>query len=124
MKPQIQAGELPAGLILPPRENDYHPWNEKAKAWVLTKEDQAQLLAEAVGRGVAAINDMVDGAYRHVTRFQPEYELREQQARKYKAGGCARQLALVAQRPCRHCAHSIQGGGIKIPATGAGIRNK
>ena len=31
---------------------------------------------------------MVDEAYRHVTRFQPEYLLREQQARDYKAGGC------------------------------------
>ena len=83
-----QVGELPGGLTFTPRENEYQTWDEKAKAWVLTKEDQSQLLAEAVGRGVIAINDMVDGAYRHVTRFQPEYELREQQARDYKAGGC------------------------------------
>lgn len=83
-----QVGELPEGLTMLPRENEHQTWDEKAKAWVLTKENQSQLLAEAVGRGVVAINDMVDGAYRHVTRFQPEYELREQQARDYKADGC------------------------------------
>ena len=83
-----QVGKLPEGLTMQPRENEYQTWDDKAKAWVLTNEDQAQLLAEAVGRGVVAINDMVDGAYRYVTRFQPEYELREQQAREYKAGGC------------------------------------
>lgn len=81
-----QVGELPKGLTLLPRENGYQTWD--GTAWVLTNEAKAQLLAEAVARGVAAINDMVDGAYRHVTRFQPEYELREKEAREYKAGGC------------------------------------
>ncbi|MGN6864894.1 DUF4376 domain-containing protein, partial [Neisseria sp. P0020.S003] len=30
-----QVGELPAGLTLLPRENEYQTWDDKAKAWVL-----------------------------------------------------------------------------------------
>ena len=63
-----------------------HRWD--GKEWVLDKAAASQLLAEAIDNGTKAINDLVDEAYRHVTRFQPEYEVREQQARDYKAGGC------------------------------------
>ena len=83
-----QVGELPGGLTFTPRENEHQTWDAKAKLWVLTKAAASQLLAEAIDNGTKAINDLVDEAYRHVTRFQPEYEVREQQARDYKAGGC------------------------------------
>lgn len=83
-----QVGELPAGLTFAPRENEHQTWDVQAKAWVLTKAAASQLLAEAIDKGTDAINNLVDEAYRHVTRFQPEYEVREQQARDYKAGGC------------------------------------
>nr|DAJ30636.1 MAG TPA: hypothetical protein [Caudoviricetes sp.] len=63
-----------------------HQWN--GKEWTLDKAAASQLLAEAIDNGTDAINNLVDEAYRHVTRFQPEYLLREQQARDYKAGGC------------------------------------
>ena len=62
-----------------------HQWN--GKDWVLDKAAASQLLAEAIDNGTKAINDLVDDAYRHVTRFWPEYQLREQQATEYKAGG-------------------------------------
>ena len=83
-----KVGELPDGLTFTPRENKYQTWDAKAKVWVLTKAAASQLLAEAIDNGTDAINNLVDEAYRHVTRFQPEYEVREQQARDYKAGGC------------------------------------
>ena len=83
-----QVGELPDGLTFTQRENEHQTWDAKAKAWVLTKAAASQLLAEAIDKGTDAINNLVDEAYRHVTRFQPEYLLREQQARDYKAGGC------------------------------------
>ena len=83
-----EVGELPDGLTFTPLENEHQTWDAKAKVWVLTKAAASQLLAEAIDNGTKAINDLVDEAYRHVTRFQPEYEVREQQARDYKAGGC------------------------------------
>ena len=81
-------GELPSGLTFTPRKNHLQTWDAKQKSWTLTKAAASQLLAEAIDNGTKAINDLVDEAYRHVTRFQPEYLLREQQARDYKAGGC------------------------------------
>ena len=93
---KLLAGQSNGQVIMPDKDgkpvltskapSHLHQWD--GKEWTLDKTAASQLLAEAVGRGVVAINDMVDGAYRHVTRFQPEYELREQQARDYKAGGC------------------------------------
>lgn len=82
-----KVSELPDGLTFTPRENEHQTWDAKAKAWVLTKAAASQLLAEAIDNGTKAINDLVDEAYRHVTRFGPEYQLREQQAIEYKAGG-------------------------------------
>lgn len=69
-----------------PAPSHLHQWN--GKEWTLDKAAASQLLAEAIDNGTKEINDLVDKAYRHVTRFQPEYEVREQQARDYKAGGC------------------------------------
>ena len=66
-----QVGELPGGLTFTPRENEYQTWDEKAKAWVLTKEGQSQLLAEAVDKGTEAINDAVEQAYHHVPVLKP-----------------------------------------------------
>lgn len=63
-----------------------HQWN--GKEWVLDKAAASQLLAEAIDKGTDAINDAVEQAYHHVTRFEAEYQLREQQARDYKSGGC------------------------------------
>ena len=83
-----KVGELPDGLTFTPRKNHLQTWDEKQKSWTLTKAAASQLLAESIDNGTKAINDLVDEAYRHVTRFQPEYEVREQQARDYKAGGC------------------------------------
>ena len=82
-----RVGELPDGLTFTPRENEYQTWDAKAKVWVLTKAAASQLLAESIDNGTKAINDLVGEAYRHVTRFGPEYQLREQQAIEYKAGG-------------------------------------
>ena len=82
-----KVGDLPDGLTFTPRENEHQTWDAKAKAWVLTKAAASQLLAESIDNGTKAINDLVDEAYRHVTRFWPEYQLREQQAIEYKAGG-------------------------------------
>ena len=73
-------------MLAEPAPSHLHQWN--GKEWVLDKAAASQLLAEAIDKGTDAINNLVDEAYRHVTRFQPEYEVREQQARDYKAGGC------------------------------------
>ena len=83
-----QIGELPDGLTFTPRENEHQTWDVQAKAWVLTEEAASRLLAEAVGRGMESIDNAVEQAYRHITRFEAEYRLRERQARDYKAGGC------------------------------------
>ena len=92
----LLAGQAQGKTIMPGKDgkpvlattapSHLHQWN--GKEWVLDKAAASQLLAEAIDQGTKAINDLVDEAYRHVTRFQPEYLLREQQARDYKAGGC------------------------------------
>ncbi len=92
----LLAGQSAGQIIMPgkdgkpvltlPAPSHLHQWN--GKEWTLDKAATSQLLAEAIDNGTKAINDLVDEAYRHVTRFQPEYLLREQQARDYKAGGC------------------------------------
>ena len=70
------------------RPADVDSFDDKANKWVVNPVQASQRLAEAIDKGTDAINNLVDEAYRHVTRFQPEYLLREQQARDYKAGGC------------------------------------
>ncbi len=82
----IMPGKDGKPLLTAPAPSHLHQWN--GKEWVLDKAAASQLLAESIDNGTKAINDLVDEAYRHVTRFQPEYLLREQQARDYKAGGC------------------------------------
>ena len=92
----LLAGQSNGQVIMPGKDgkpvlvskapSHLHQWN--GKEWVLDKAAASQLLAESIDNGTKAINDLVDDAYRHVTRFQPEYEVREQQARDYKAGGC------------------------------------
>ena len=82
----IMPGKDGKPVLAPLAPSHLHQWN--GKEWVLDKAAASQLLAEAIDNGTKAINDLVDEAYRHVTRFQPEYLLREQQARDYKAGGC------------------------------------
>ena len=92
----LLAGQSQGQVIMPDKDgkpvlaplapSHLHQWN--GKEWVLDKSAASQLLAESIDQGTDAINNLVDGAYRHVTRFQPEYLLREQQARDYKAGGC------------------------------------
>ena len=92
----LLAGQSNGQVIMPGKDgkpvlaskapSHLHQWN--GKEWVLDKAAASQLLAEAIDKGTDAINNLVDEAYRHVTRFQPEYLLREQQARDYKAGGC------------------------------------
>ena len=92
----LLAGQSNGQVIMPskdgkpvltlPAPSHLHQWN--GKEWTLDKVAASQLLAEAIDKGTDAINNLVDEAYRHVTRFQPEYEVREQQARDYKAGGC------------------------------------
>ncbi|WP_225747600.1 hypothetical protein [Eikenella sp. Marseille-P7795] len=104
-----QLGELPEGLTFTPRENEHQTWN--GKAWVLTKEAKAQLLAEAIERGVDEINNAVEQAYRHVTRFEAEYQLREQQARDYKAGGCK------GEAPAQVAAFAVPAGKTACEAT-------
>jgi hypothetical protein len=42
----VQVGELPAGLTLLPRENEYQTWDAKAKAWILPPDVAARLKAE------------------------------------------------------------------------------
>lgn len=92
----LLAGQSNGQVIMPGKDgkpvlaskapSHLHQWN--GKEWVLDKAAASQLLAESIDKGTDAINNLVDEAYRHVTRFQPEYLLREQQARDYKAGGC------------------------------------
>ena len=72
-------------VLANPAPSHLHQWD--GKEWTLDKAAASQLLAEAIDNGTKAINDLVDEAYRHVTRFWPEYQLREQQAIEYKAGG-------------------------------------
>lgn len=81
----IMPGKDGKPLLTVPAPSHLHQWN--GKEWVLDKAAASQLLAEAIDNGTKAINDLVDEAYRHVTRFWPEYQLREQQATEYKAGG-------------------------------------
>jgi len=81
----IMPGKDGKPLLTTPAPSHLHQWN--GKEWVLDKAAASQLLAEAIDNGTKAINDLVDEAYRHVTRFGPEYQLREQQAIEYKAGG-------------------------------------
>lgn len=91
----LLAGQSAGQVIMPDKEgkpilaepapSHLHQWN--GKEWTLDKAAASQLLAEAIDNGTKAINDLVDEAYRHVTRFWPEYQLREQQATEYKAGG-------------------------------------
>ncbi len=93
---ELLAGQSNGQVIMPDKEgkpvlaepapSHLHRWD--GKEWTLDKAAASQLLAEAIDKGTDAINNLVDEAYRHVTRFQPEYEVREQQARDYKAGGC------------------------------------
>ena len=82
----IMLGKDGKPVLADPAPSHLHQWN--GKEWTLDKAAASQLLAEAIDNGTKEINDLVDKAYRHVTRFQPEYEVREQQARDYKAGGC------------------------------------
>lgn len=82
----IMPGKDGKPVLADPAPSHLHQWN--GKEWMLDKAAASQLLAEAIDNGTKEINDLVDKAYRHVTRFQPEYEVREQQARDYKAGGC------------------------------------
>ena len=91
----LLAGQSNGQVIMPDKDgkpvltskapSHLHQWN--GKEWTLDKAAASQLLAEAIDNGTKAINDLVDEAYRHVTRFWPEYQLREQQATEYKAGG-------------------------------------
>ena len=81
----IMPGKDGKPLLTAPAPSHLHQWN--GKEWVLDKAATSQLLAESIDNGTKAINDLVDEAYHHVTRFWPEYQLREQQAVEYKAGG-------------------------------------
>ena len=91
----LLAGQSSGQVIMPGKDgkpvltskapSHLHQWD--GKEWTLDKAAASQLLAEAIDKGTKAINDLVDEAYRHVTRFWPEYQLREQQATEYKAGG-------------------------------------
>ena len=91
----LLAGQAQGKTIMPGKDgkpvlaslapSHLHQWN--GKEWVLDKAAASQLLAESSDNGTKAINDLVGEAYRHVTRFGPEYQLREQQAIEYKAGG-------------------------------------
>ena len=92
----LLAGQSAGQVIMPGKDgkpmltskapSHLHQWN--GKEWTLDKAAASQLLAEAIDKGTDAINDVVEQAYHHVTRFEAEYKLREQQARDYKAGGC------------------------------------
>ena len=91
----LLAGQSSGQVIMPGKDgpvltskapSHLHQWN--GKEWTLDKAATSQLLAESIDKGTEAINDAVEQAYHHVTRFEAEYKLREQQARDYKAGGC------------------------------------
>lgn len=82
----VMPGKDGKPVLTLPAPSHLHQWN--GKEWTLDKAATSQLLAEAIDKGTNAINDAVEQAYHHVTRFEAEYKLREQQARDYKAGGC------------------------------------
>ena len=82
----VMPGKDGKPVLTLPAPSHLHRWD--GKEWTLDKAAASQLLAEAIDKGTDAINDVVEQAYHHVTRFEAEYQLREQQARDYKAGGC------------------------------------
>lgn len=82
----VMPGKDGKPVLADPAPSHLHQWN--GKEWTLDKAATSQLLAESIDKGTEAINDAVEQAYHHVTRFEAEYKLREQQARDYKAGGC------------------------------------
>ena len=82
----IMSGKDGKPVLAEPAPSHLHQWD--GKEWTLDKAATSQLLAESIDKGTEAINDAVEQAYHHVTRFEAEYKLREQQARDYKAGGC------------------------------------
>ena len=82
----VMPGKDGKPVLTLPAPSHLHQWN--GKEWTLDKAATSQLLAESIDKGTEAINDAVEQAYHHVTRFEAEYKLREQQARDYKAGGC------------------------------------
>ena len=82
----IMPGKDGKPVLADPAPSHLHQWN--GKEWTLDKAATSQFLAESIDKGTEAINDAVEQAYHHVTRFEAEYKLREQQARDYKAGGC------------------------------------
>lgn len=83
----VMPGKDGKPVLTLPTPSHLHQWN--GKEWtLLDKAAASQLLAESIDKGTEAINDAVEQAYHHVTRFEAEYKLREQQARDYKAGGC------------------------------------
>ena len=80
----VMPGKDGKPVLTLPAPSHLHQWN--GKEWTLDKAATSQLLAESIDKGTEAINDAVEQAYHHVTRFEAEYKLREQQARDYKAG--------------------------------------
>ena len=108
----IMPGKNGKPVLTLPAPSHLHQWN--GKEWTLDKAATSQLLAESIDKGTEAINDAVEQAYHHVTRFEAEYKLREQQARELQAQ--ARQVPVRA---------SVQGGaeaGSKPACKEAGSR--
>ena len=115
----LLAGQSTGQVIMPgkdgkpvltlPAPSHLHQWD--GKEWTLDKAATSQLLAESIDKGTEAINDAVEQAYRHVTRFEAEYKLREQQARDYKAGGCKGDV------PAQVAAFAVPAGKTPCEAT-------
>lgn len=115
----LLAGQSTGQVIMPgkdgkpvltlPAPSHLHQWD--GKEWTLDKAATSQLLAESIDKGTDAINDAVEQAYRHVTRFEAEYQLREQQAREYKAGGCK------GDAPAQVAAFAVPAGKTPCEAT-------
>lgn len=115
----LLAGQSTGQVIMPgkdgkpvltlPAPSHLHQWD--GKEWTLDKAATSQLLAESIDKGTEAINDAVEQAYRHVTRFEVEYQLREQQAREYKAGGCK------GDAPAQVAAFAVPAGKTPCEAT-------
>ena len=70
----IMPGKDGKPVLTLPAPSHLHQWD--GKEWVLDKAAASQLLAEAIDNGTAAINDVVEQAYHHVTRFEAEYQRR------------------------------------------------
>ena len=79
-------GPIPSEFtVLKP--NEMSKWDETQGKWVTDDELKTKILEQIKVRNISAIDDLVGEIYLHFTRFDKEYQRREQQAKEFKANG-------------------------------------